>query len=175
MTHPTISGLMMCVYGKGILLRGPSGLGKSELALRLLDRGHQLISDDALQLEKMGDKVLASAPELLRGRLNIRELGVINIESHFGIAALRKNHSIDLMIELLSVEPQKNLEPLPLEYTTQTLLGIDIPSVQLTVTPQRDLALLVEIAAKQAIQRENGFNMNQAFITEAKSLLGQPS
>lgn len=175
MTHPTISGVMLCVYDRGLLLRGPSGIGKSELALRLLDRGHQLISDDALQLEKIGDKVVASAPEVLRGRLNIRELGIINIEYHFGITALRKNHSIDLIIDLLPQEPKKNLDPLPPEYTTHTLLGIEISSVQLTLAPQRELALLIEIAVKQAMQREAGLNMNQAFITDVNNILGQPS
>lgn len=175
MSQQTISGVMVNVHGLGILLRGPSGIGKSELALSLLDRGHQLISDDALQLERTGNQIIATAPEILRGRLNIRELGIINVEQFFGIGAVNKKQCVNLIIELLHSEPKQKLAPLPLEYTTQSLLGLDIPFIQLTCAPQRDLALLVETAAKQAIQREAGFNINQAFIAQANKNMGQPS
>ena len=175
MTQQTISGVMVCLYGKGILLRGASGIGKSECALRLIDRGHQLVSDDAVAIEKIDNQLIASAPELLCGRINIRELGIINVEDHFGIQALCKKHRVDFIIELLPQEPKRPLDALPLEYATQTIAGMEIPCVQLTCSPQRDLALLIELATQQAIQRERGFNINQAFITQANEKIGQPS
>lgn len=175
MTQQTISGVMVCLYGKGILLRGASGIGKSECALKLIDRGHQLLSDDAIVIEKIDHQLIASAPEILCGRINIRELGIINVEQHFGIQALCKKHRVDLIIELVLPESKQSLNVLPLEYATQTLAGIEIPSVQLSCSPQRDLALLIEMAAQQAIQRERGFNINQAFINQANEKIGQPS
>lgn len=174
-TQQTISGVMVCLYGKGILLRGPSGIGKSECALKLLDRGHQLLSDDAVTIEKSDNQIIASAPELLSGRINVRELGIIHVEQHFGVQALCKKHRVDLIIELVSEKSKQSLNVLPLEYATQTLLGIEIPCVQLTPSPQRDIALLIEMATQQAIQRDRGFNINQAFITQANEKIGQPS
>jgi HPr kinase/phosphorylase len=175
MTQHTISGVMVCLYNKGLLLRGPSGIGKSELALALISRGHQLVSDDALTLEKTHNKIVASAPDILSGHLNIREIGIINVTQHFGGRALCEKCPIDLIIDLIPAEPRQPLNTLPLDYTTVSLLDLEIPRVQLTATPGRNLALLVELATTEAIQREQGFNMNQAFITKANKKIGQPS
>jgi HPr kinase/phosphorylase len=175
MNQKTTSGVMVCVHGKGILIIGPSGIGKSELALALIDRGHQLVADDALTVEKVENTLLASAPDVLSGRLNIREFGIINVEQHFGITSLCKKHRVDLIIDMLPHEPKQSLNPLPLEYATQNLLGIEVPYLQLTAGPTRHLALLVEVAAKQAIQRERGFNVNHAFVAQAIEKMGQPS
>ncbi len=175
MNSHTTSGLLMSVYNHGIFIIGPSGIGKSELALNLIDRGHQLVSDDAVKLEKTDDQIIGSSPDILFGCINIRELGIIHVEQYYGVSALCKKQTIDLIIDLLPHEPKQSLAPLPLEYTTHLILDIELPYVQLTAAPSRHLALLIELATMQAIQRKKGFDFNQTFIAKTNEKMGQPS
>lgn len=175
MTSRTTTGLLMSIYNQGIFIIGPSGIGKSELALSLIDRGHQLVSDDAVTLEKINDQLFGCSPNILFGCLNIRELGVIHIEQYYGVSALCKKSTVDLIIDLLPSEPKQPLNPLPLEYTNHVILDVELPYVQLTAAPARNLALLVELATMQAIQRKKGFDFNQTFIAKTNENMGQPS
>ncbi|MBX9587608.1 MAG: hypothetical protein K2X50_10170 [Gammaproteobacteria bacterium] len=175
MTSHITTGLLMSIYNQGIFIIGPSGIGKSELALNLIDRGHQLVSDDAVTLEKEHDQIVGSSPNILFGCLNIRELGVIHVEQYYGVSSLCKKHVVDLIIDLLPHEPKQSLNPLMLEYTTHSLLDTELPYVQLTTAPSRNLALLIELATMQSIQRKKGFDFNQTFIAKTNENMGQPS
>lgn len=175
MNTQTTSGLLMSVYNQGIFIIGPSGIGKSELALSLIDRGHQLVSDDAVSLQKVNEKIIGSSPDILFGCVNIRELGIIHVEQYYGVSALCKHHSLDLIIDLLPQEPKQSLTAIPLEYTTHVILDIELPYVQITAAPSRHLALLVELATMQAMQRKKGFDFNQTFIAKTNDNIGQPS
>ncbi len=155
----TLSGVMLSLNHFGVLLQGESGSGKSELALALLDRGHQLVSDDAVELHNEQDRLIARAPIPLRGFLGIRHIGIIQVEQHFGLNAICSEQSVDLIIHLQQNAINNN--PLPTTWPHQMLLGYPIPAISLAQQGATHLALLVETAVKQA---QSGHCSTPAFI-----------
>lgn len=159
--HETRHGVFLEVMGLGVLLTGAAGSGKSELALELLSRGHRLIADDAVELYRIGpDQVLGRCPPMLQDFLEVRGLGVFNARAMFGETAVRREKTLRLIIRLepLTPERMRNIDRLQPERHTRLVLDVTIPEVVLFVAPGRNLAVLVECAARAHILALRGIN-----------------
>ena len=158
----TRHGVLVEVYGEGVLLLGDSGVGKSETAIDLVKRGHRLIADDAVEIKKVSDITLVgSAPETIRHYVELRGIGVVDIRRLFGMGAVKDTEKIELIIHLEPWEQGKFYERLGMEMEYTELMGIKIPSVTIPVRPGRNLALIIEIATRNTRQRLMGFNTAQ--------------
>lgn len=166
----TRHGVLMEVYGEGVLIIGDSGIGKSETAVELINRGHRLVADDAVEIKKMTAKVLiGSAPELIRHYMELRGIGVVDIRRLFGMTSVVKEHEIDMIVKL---EPWKDgfaYDRLGLTSEFTEILGIQIPTVTIPVKPGRNLAVIVEVAAMNNRDRRSGYNAAQAFTQQLNS------
>ena len=158
----TRHGVLVEVYGEGVLLLGDSGVGKSETAIDLVKRGHRLIADDAVEIKKVSDITLVgSAPETIRHYVELRGIGVVDIRRLFGMGAVKDTEKIELIIHLEQWEQGKFYERLGMDMEYTELMGIKIPSVTIPVRPGRNLALIIEIATMNMRQRLMGFNTVQ--------------
>lgn len=155
----------MQVDGRGVLLTGESGVGKSELALELLARGHRLIADDATEFHRRGDRLIGECPPLLAGFLEARSLGILNIRRLFGAAALRRRSPLDLIILLDSPlpPPAGGLERLSGRRGEQPLCGIPVPTVSIPIRLGHNLAVLVEAACRDQRLRSQGYLADRDF------------
>jgi HPr kinase/phosphorylase len=163
----TRHGVLLEIYGEGVLLVGDSGIGKSETAVELLKRGHRLVADDAVEIKKMTAKVLiGSAPELIRHYMELRGIGVVDIRRLFGMSAVVQEHEIDMVIKL---EPWKDghaYDRLGLESEFTEILGIKVPTVTIPVKPGRNLAVIIEVAAMNNRDKKSGYNAAEAFTKQ---------
>ena len=158
---PMISrhGVLVEVYGEGILLLGESGVGKSETAIELVKRGHRLVADDAVDIKKVSSKTLVgSSPEVIRHFVEIRGIGIVDIQKIFGMGSIKDTERIDLILHIEPWEEGKEYERLGSEMEYTTLLGIDVPSITVPVKPGRNLAVIVEVAAMNLRQQKMGYN-----------------
>ncbi len=158
---PTITrhGVLVEVYGEGVLLLGESGVGKSETAVELLKRGHRLVADDAVDIKRVSAKTLVgSAPEIIRHFIELRGIGIIDVKKIFGMGAVKNTENINLVINLEPWQHGKNYERLGLDKESTNILGIDIPSLTVPVKPGRNLAIIIEIAAMNHRQQNMGYN-----------------
>lgn len=154
---PTIiHGVMMEVFGVGILIVGESGVGKSECALDLITRGHRLVSDDAVALNRIGDEIRAKAPESIRDFLEIRGIGIINAREVFGASALADSATLKLCVEFASPAESGPVDRLETDAAAFELLGLPTARFAVPVTPGRSLATLVETAVRVFLSREAG-------------------
>lgn len=152
-------GVFINVLNHGILLRGPSGIGKSELALVLVRHGHQLVSDDAVILSKSGDHIVGSCPPLIQNLLEIRGLGIIDVKELFGEKAICHKKRLDLIIKLERLkDTEEKLDRIEGMYKDHSLLDTTITEITLPVAPGRGLSVLVEVALRNHILRCNGYN-----------------
>jgi HPr kinase/phosphorylase len=152
-------GSMIDVRGIGVLIRGASGTGKSETVLGLVERGHSLVADDMVHLRAIeGREIVGSAPELGRYYMEVRGLGIINIPALYGIASMRLDKRLDLVVSLVADVDIGHFERVGAEPRHHTIMGIDIPLVELPVLPGRDMSLLVEIAALDQKLKSFGHN-----------------
>lgn len=161
---PTISipGNLMEVFGVGILIRGKSGVGKSETALGLIERGHRLITDDVVRIQlREGKYIVGSGAELTRHHMEIRGLGIVNVQALFGAVCFRDNIQIDIIINLESWDPAKEYDRLGMEEESCNILGIDVPVTTIPVREGRDVVLLVETSALSHRLKETGYNPAQ--------------
>jgi HPr kinase/phosphorylase len=158
-----ISGGMLQVNGLGVLIRGDSGVGKSESALELISRGWRFVSDDVTNIKKMaGDKLMGTSPAISRYFMEIRGLGIINIKQIFGSKYVCKRSKIDLIINLKRWEQDKEYDRLGLELQEKyELLGVKIPQIIIPVAPGRNIATLIEVACKVQILRGKGYHAPQ--------------
>ncbi len=155
----TRSGVMMEVHGEGVLLQGESGVGKSEVAIELLKRGHRLIADDAVDIKATSYGVLmASAPVLISQYMELRGIGVIDVSQLFGMVAVKPKQQIELVIHLEPWDDHAVYDRLGLETHSEELLGIQVPSITIPVKPGRNLASIVEVAAMNNRNRKLGHN-----------------
>jgi len=157
---PNISlhGVLIDVYGIGILILGQSGIGKSETALDLILRGHRLVTDDIVEVRRQTQKTLVGkGTEVIKYHMEIRGLGIINIKDLFGIASIRDRKKIELVIELVEWEPDQDYDRLGLEDETYTLLGVEIPHLTIPVRPGRNLTTIVEVAARNQLLKLKGY------------------
>ena len=163
----TRHGVLVEVYGEGLLLMGESGIGKSEAAAELLKRGHRLIADDAVEIRKIADNtLLGTAPELIRNYIEIRGIGVINVAKLFGMASIKSETSIDLVINIVPWSSDQIFDRLGLEDQYMDLLGVKIPAITIPVKPGRNLAVILEVAAMNNRQKKMGYNAAAEFTEQ---------
>jgi HPr kinase/phosphorylase len=172
----TVHGVFLDVLGVGVLLTGDSGVGKSELALELLSRGSGLIADDAVEFYRVGpDTLEGRCPPLLKDFLEVRGLGVLNIRSIFGEAALRPRKNLRLIVHLERPGPDlMPLERLPLKPGTETIMGIEIRKVSIPVAAGRNLAVLTEAAVRNHVLQLRGMDSTREFIARQAERLKDP-
>ncbi|MFK7815519.1 MAG: HPr(Ser) kinase/phosphatase [Gammaproteobacteria bacterium] len=169
-----LHGVFMEVISVGVLIMGQSGLGKSELALDLVSRGHRLIADDAPEFARIApETVNGTCPEILKNFLEVRGLGVLNIREMYGDSAIKSNKFIRLIIDLIppKMSIPKTEDRLRLSERKTNLLGVDIPTISLPVAPGRNLAVLVEAAVRNHLLSKNGYNASEDFIERQKRFM----
>lgn len=160
----TRHGVLVEVYGEGLLLIGDSGVGKSETALELLKRGHRLIADDAVEIRKVSDvSLIGTAPELIRNYIELRGIGIINVAKLFGMGAVRTENEINLVVNIVPWNTQEAYDRLGLEDQYMEILGVKVPVNTIPVTAGRNLAVILEVAAMNNRQRKLGYNPAQEF------------
>jgi len=156
--HMTIHGVLMEVFGLGVLIIGPSGIGKSECALELVLKGHRLITDDYVEITRYGiHRLSGSGAEILKHHMELRGLGIINIRELFGISATGGFQNIDFAVRLKRWESEEEYDRLGLEQSTISYLGVSIPLIDMPVAPGRNIATLVEVAARVQLLRQRGY------------------
>ncbi len=155
----TRHGVLVEVYGEGILLLGESGVGKSETAIELVKRGHRLIADDAVEIRRVSDKSLVgTAPDNIRHFIELRGIGIINASRIFGAGAVKLTEKIDLIINIEQWDVNKVYDRMGLENQTTSILDMEIPSLTIPVKPGRNLAVIIEVAAMNNRQKKLGYN-----------------
>ena len=155
----TRHGVLVEVYGEGVLILGDSGVGKSEAAIELIKRGHRLIADDAVEIKKTGAKTLVgTAPDNIRHFIELRGIGLINARRIFGMGAVKLSEKIDMIIELEPWDSDKVYDRMGLESQSTEILGVNIPSTTVPVKPGRNLAIIIEVAAMNNRQKKMGYN-----------------
>ena len=160
----TRHGVLVEVYGEGILLLGDSGIGKSETAIELLKRGHRLIADDAVEITRVSATTLVGrAPEIIRHYVELRGIGIVDVRRLFGIGSVKDTEKIDLVINLEPWENGKMYDRLGLDEETTDILGINVPSIVLPVCPGRNLSVVIEVAAMNNRQKRMGYNTAKEF------------
>ena len=175
----TEHGVLVEVYGEGILLLGESGVGKSEAAIELVKRGHRLIADDAVEIRRVSSKSLVgTAPDNIRHFIELRGIGIINASRIFGVGAVKLTEKIDLVINLEQWQEKKEYNRMGLDSETTEILGISVPSITIPVKPGRNLAVIIEVASMNSRQKKLGYNaaqdllkrlgMEDDFVTENK-------
>ena len=151
----TRHGVLMEVYGEGVLLTGDSGIGKSETAIELLKRGHRLIADDAVEIKKVSSSsLIGTAPELIRDYIELRGIGIINVAKLFGMGAVKIENEINLVVNIVPWNTHEVYDRLGLEDQYTEILGVKIPMNTIPVTPGRNLAVILEVAAMNNRQRK---------------------
>ena len=163
----TRHGVLVEVYGEGVLLLGESGVGKSETAIELVKRGHRLVADDAVEIKRVGVKrLVGSAPELIRHYIELRGIGVVDVQQLFGMSAVREDQDIDLVVNLEQWNDETMYDRLGLEQLYTVILDVKVPALTVPVKPGRNLAIIVEVAAMNNRQKRMGYNAAQAFTQQ---------
>ena len=163
----TRHGVLVEVYGEGILLMGDSGIGKSEAAVELLKRGHRLIADDAVEIRKIdADVLVGTAPELIRNYIELRGIGIVNVAKLYGMAAVKAQNEINLVVNIVPWNTQTVYDRLGLEDQHIDILGVQLPMYTIPITPGRNLAVILEVAAMNNRQRKMGYNSAVEFTEQ---------
>ena len=161
----TRHGVLVEVYGEGVLLMGDSGIGKSETAMELIKRGHRLIADDAVEIRRVSAKTLVgSSPDNIRHFIELRGIGIVNVRRMYGIGSVKNTEKINMVIQMEPWEQGKNYDRMGLEGETIDILGIDVPSITIPVSPGRNLAIIIESAAMNNRQKKMGYNAAQELL-----------
>ena len=169
----TRHGVLVEVYGEGILLLGDSGVGKRETAIELLKRGHRLIADDAVEIKRVSATTLVGrAPELIRHYVELRGIGIVDVRRLFGMGAVKETEKIDLVINLEPWQKDKMYDRLGLDEEKTDILGIKVPSIVLPVCPGRNLSVVIEVAAMNNRQKRMGYNTAEEFNKRLMESMG---
>jgi HPr kinase/phosphorylase len=164
--HIVKHGVLLDVYGVGVLLTGKSGVGKSEAALELIKRGHQLVADDVVDICRISeDRLIGTCPARIRHLMEIRGIGVIDVQAMFGIGAVSFSKSIDLIMELFSSESDESLDRIGLEDHSVEILGVPVPCQSVPIKPGRNLAIIVEVASRNLSLKKAGFSAARELIS----------
>ena len=163
----TRHGVLVEVYGEGILILGDSGIGKSELAIELVKRGHRLIADDAVEIKKVSPhELVGSAPPVLKHYIELRGIGVINVAKLFGMGAVKESSNIDLIINMVPWRDGEAYDRLGMETQYTEILDVKVPSITVPITPGRNLAVIFEVAAMNNRQKRMGYNAAVEFTEQ---------
>jgi HPr kinase/phosphorylase len=173
-TRLHLHSVLLDVFGLGVLILGESGIGKSECALELIDRGHRLVADDVVEIKRMGDVLVGVSPDLTRFHMELRGLGVLNIKDLYGVSSMRLSKRVELVVQLERWEAGKEYDRLGLRDETFLILGVEVPLARMPVAPGRNIALLVEVAARNQLLREGGYDAAKRFVERVDQLVGSP-
>ncbi len=155
----SLHGVLMDVYGVGLLILGKSGIGKSECALDLILRGHRLVADDMVHIQKRSpSSVIGSGFEVIQHHMEIRGLGIINIRSLFGVEAIRERKKIELVLELMEWDAHREYDRLGFEEEKYSILGVELPMLRIPVTPARNLTTIIEVAVRNHLLKVMGYD-----------------
>ncbi|MEX0649171.1 MAG: HPr(Ser) kinase/phosphatase [Balneolaceae bacterium] len=168
-----LHGTMVDVYGIGILISGKSGLGKSEVALDLIERGHRLVSDDVVMLTKKSSVLMASATEMNKHFMEIRGLGVVDVMSMFGIRAIRYQKRLEVVLELSLWEDTEKINRTGLDHDTVEILGTNIPLIHLPITPGKNITVIAEVIAMNYLLKHYGYDAAEAFQKKIKQHIAE--
>lgn len=170
----SIHGVLVDVYGVGVLIMGESGIGKSEAALELIKRGHRLVSDDVVEIRKVSDESLVgTAPDITRHFIELRGIGIVDVKTLFGVLSVRETENIDLVITLEEWDKEKEYDRLGLEEQYTEFLGNKVVCHQLPIRPGRNLAIIVETAAINHRQKKMGYNAAQELYKRVQQNLAK--
>ena len=173
-TRLHLHSVLLDVFGLGVLILGESGIGKSECALDLIDRGHRLVADDVVEIKRMGDVLVGVSPDLTRFHMELRGLGVLNIKDLYGVSSMRLSKRVELVMQLERWEAGKEYDRLGLRDETFLILGVEVPLVRIAVAPGRNIALLVEVAARNQLLREGGYDAARRFVERVDEMVASP-
>ena len=155
----TLHGVLVELYGEGILILGDSGVGKSETAIELVKRGHRLIADDAVEIKRVSDRTLVGcAPEIIRHFIELRGIGIVDVRRIFGMGAIKETERVDMIINLEQWVEGKMYDRLGMDNQYTDILGLRIPSLTIPVRPGRNLAVIIEVAAMNHRHKSMGYN-----------------
>ena len=154
----TLHGVLLEVLGEGVLITGESGVGQRECGLELIKRGHLMVSDDVVDITRLGGKLRGEAPEIVRDFMELRGIGIVDIKSIFGVGAVMRRKTIDIIINLEIWKPEKEYDRLGNQDKTREILGVQVPLIEIPVRVGRNLALIVEIAARNWRLRSEGYD-----------------
>ena len=169
----TRHGVLVEVYGEGVLLLGDSGVGKSETAIELVKRGHRLIADDAVEIKRVSATTLVGrAPEIIRHYVELRGIGIVDVRRLFGMGAIKETEKIDMVINLEPWQQGKMYDRFGLEEQTTEILGIHVPTIVIPVCPGRNLSVVIEVAAMNNRQKRMGYNTAEEFNKRLMESMG---
>jgi HPr kinase/phosphorylase len=168
-----LHSVLLDVFGLGVLIVGESGIGKSECALDLIDRGHRLVADDIVEIKRMSETLLGASPDLTRYHMELRGLGVINIKDLYGVSSIRTSTRVELVVSLERWETGKEYDRLGLRDEKYEILGVEVPLVRMPVAPGRNIALLVEVAARNQLLKSRGYDAARRFSEQVDELIKQ--
>lgn len=171
--HTTLHGVLVDVYGIGVLIKGESSIGKSETALELVQRGHRLVADDAVEIRRIDESILVGqSPELLRHFLEIRGIGIIDVRSLYGVGAVKNSKAIDLVVNLEGWKENTHYDRLGLDKEYEEILDIKVEKLVVPVKPGRNTAMVIEVAAMNFRQKGMGYDAAKEFTKKLSSLIG---
>ena len=166
----TRHGVLLDIYGEGVLIIGDSGIGKSETAIELVKRGHRLVADDAVDIRRVSNQLIGKAPELIRHYIELRGIGIIDLQQLFGMSAVKLESQIDLVVEMEPWKEGKFYDRFGLDEQSMNILGVELPQVTIPVQPGRNLAAIVEVAAMNNRHKKYGFNSAETLANTLKKL-----
>ncbi len=174
-TRLQLHAVLLDVFGLGVLILGESGIGKSECAVDLIDRGHRLVADDVVEIKRMADVLVGASPDLTRYHMELRGLGVLNIKDLYGVSSIRLSKRVELVVQLERWEADKEYDRLGLKEESFLILGVEVPLARMPVAPGRNIALLVEVAARNQLLREGGYDAARRLVERVDHLVSKPA
>ena len=166
-----IHGVLMDVFGVGILMRGESGLGKSETALEMIKQGHRLVADDVVRITRVASgRIVGTAPEATKYLIEVRGIGIVDVRYLFGVGSAVNEKSIDFIMDLEMFDPTAQYERIGAREKRTELLGVDIPTTVLPVSPGRNIAVVVEVAARNFLLKKLGYDTSGHFAKRMESM-----
>src|SRR5262245_8007423 len=168
-----LHGTLIDIYGVGVLILGESGVGKSESALELILRGHRMVSDDTVTIRRVGALLNGTGPEVSRYHMELRGIGIINIKDLYGVAAVRERKDLDLVVRLDPWQEDKEYDRLGLDDKKHTILGVELPFIEMPVGPGRNLSILLEVAARHHLLKRKGYHAAKELAGRIHDALGR--